>query len=156
MTNSFAKGQEWEGKSYTGILILSVLCDYANQAASYWSSVPHHPKFVFGIGGHSPLPPLVTPLPYDILQNYATSSLRIRIYHRKRQHNRCHAAQQSQKTDILSATKALHDARQSDNTAGTKAVTAIDGVTRCRSHSRDKKTQCVTCRELGRADQKLG
>ena len=26
---------------------------YVNQAASYWSSVPHHPYFA-GIGGHSP------------------------------------------------------------------------------------------------------
>ena len=34
----------------------SVLCHSMNQAASYWSSVPHHPTFLgFGAWPHAPL-----------------------------------------------------------------------------------------------------
>ena len=42
MRNFFPKGSDWEGDSYTGIIIPSILCNSINQAASYWSSVPHH------------------------------------------------------------------------------------------------------------------
>ena len=39
----------------------TVLCESMNQAASYWSSVPHHPiVFLQELVGHDP--PLVTPL----------------------------------------------------------------------------------------------
>ena len=43
-------------KSYIGILIPSVRCDYMNQVARYRCSVPHHPIFS-GIGRHAPPPP---------------------------------------------------------------------------------------------------
>ena len=33
MTIFFAKGMDWERKSYTGILVPSILCDSMNQAA---------------------------------------------------------------------------------------------------------------------------
>ena len=35
---------------------LFVLCDYVNQAASYWSSIHHHPN-CFRDGGYGPWPP---------------------------------------------------------------------------------------------------
>ena len=45
-----------KGMFYTGILKPTVLCDCMNYAASYLSSIPHHP-IVSGIGGHGLLPP---------------------------------------------------------------------------------------------------
>ena len=44
MVTFFAKEQDWERKSYTGILKHIVLCDSMIQAASYWSSVPNQPN----------------------------------------------------------------------------------------------------------------
>ena len=45
MTFYLRKDRTWKRKSYTGILKPTVRCDSMNQAASYWSSVPHHPTF---------------------------------------------------------------------------------------------------------------
>ena len=52
----FAKGLDGEGKSYTHILVPSVLCNSMDQAASYWFFVPHFPNTSV-IGGHDPLTP---------------------------------------------------------------------------------------------------
>ena len=59
------RGDTSLGKSYTGIMKPSVLSNSTNQAASYWSSVPHHPSFVPGLGGHAPPgSPLAMPLSF--------------------------------------------------------------------------------------------
>ena len=56
MTNIFAKGYDLEGKSYTGILMSSILCDFLTQVASFWFSVPHNHNFP-GLGSMpSPAP----------------------------------------------------------------------------------------------------
>ena len=47
------RGDTSLGKSYTGIMKPTVLSNSTKQAASYWSSVPHHPSFVPGLGGLS-------------------------------------------------------------------------------------------------------
>ena len=46
MRNTFAKGQDWEWKSYEGNPIPSALHHFMTQAVSYWSSVPHLPTFL--------------------------------------------------------------------------------------------------------------
>ena len=55
-----------------GIVIPSVPCDFMNQAARYWSSVPYHPNFP-GLGAWPLGPPLATSL-------YVLNQLNIRMY----------------------------------------------------------------------------
>ena len=51
-----AKGLDWEGNSYTGILKPTVLCDSVNQPASDWSFLPQHPILFRDWGACPPAP----------------------------------------------------------------------------------------------------
>ena len=68
MAHFFATGYRiGDGRSYTGILIPSVLCDCMNQIV--WSSVPIHPNFPCFGGPGPPTPSGYATVPYAANDN---------------------------------------------------------------------------------------